>query len=80
MEGEHPESSVFGVVQWNKQKGNLLGCLCVKGDKKPAFPFKASQPSTNSLGSGLEFKGNRLVFALTREIKAWSRSQEDFTY
>lgn len=65
MEGKHPESSVRGVLQWNKQKGNLLGCLCVKGDKKPAFLFEASQPSANSLGSGLEFKGNRLAFALT---------------
>lgn len=54
-----------GLHSGNKQQGNLLGCLRVKGDKKPAFLFKASQPSANSLGSGLEFKGNTLVFALT---------------
>lgn len=44
MEGEHPESSVFGVVQRNKQKGNLLGYLCVKGDKTLPFFSKPLSP------------------------------------
>lgn len=41
MEGKHPESSVFRVVQWNKQKGNLPGRLCVKGDKKTCLSFQS---------------------------------------
>lgn len=40
-------AACLGGLQWNKQESNLPGCLCVEGNKKPAFLFKASQPCAN---------------------------------
>lgn len=71
-------AACLGGLQWNKQKGNLPGCLCVKGTKILHFfsnPLSPVQTQWDQCWSLKQQAGVCFNF----QIKARSRSQHDFT-